>query len=46
MLDLTMKSDTILMIGLNHIQKLAHEWKITHTLIYYPRIILLSDVGL
>ena len=42
----TMDSDTILVMGLTHTQKLAHEWRITHTLIYCPKIMLLHDVEL
>ena len=33
------------MIGLTHTQKLSHEWKFTHTHVYCPSTLELSDVG-
>ena len=39
-------SDTILVMGLTHTQKLAHKWKIVHTHICCPKNNIINDVGL
>ena len=46
MLGETIGSDVILVMNLTHTQKIAHEWRIAHILIYYPKIMLLNDVEL